>query len=145
MPGIDVEEDRSIVQIDPRHVLLVTDEEGPASLVALHLAQIGEQSPEILGRSVDLPTITVDDVPDAAREAIGDALIDAGCQWYVADISPRWAPDMTVVRAVAPALLQLRLDENNPYLRAPRWPETVTALVSRRQRGPEYSHPHPYL
>ncbi len=77
--------------------------------------------------------------------AIGDALIDAGCQWYVADISPRWAPDMTVVRAVAPALLQLRLDENNPYLRAPRWPETVTALVSRRQRGPEYSHPHPYL
>ena len=38
------------------------------------LAQIGEQSPEILGRSVDLPTITVDDVPDAAREAIGDAL-----------------------------------------------------------------------
>ncbi len=38
------------------------------------LAQIGDQSPEILGRSVDLPTITVDDVPDAAREAIGDAL-----------------------------------------------------------------------
>lgn len=38
------------------------------------LAQIGEQSPDILGRSVDLPTITVDDVPDAAREAIGDAL-----------------------------------------------------------------------
>lgn len=38
------------------------------------LAQIGEQSPEILGRSVDLPTVTVDDVPDAARQAIGDAL-----------------------------------------------------------------------
>ena len=38
------------------------------------LAQIGESSPDILGRSVDLPTITVDDVPDAAREAIGDAL-----------------------------------------------------------------------
>ena len=38
------------------------------------LAQIGEQSPDIFGRSVDLPTITVDDVPDAAREAIGDAL-----------------------------------------------------------------------
>jgi hypothetical protein len=38
------------------------------------LAQIGEASPEVLGRSVDLPTITVDDVPDVAREAIGDAL-----------------------------------------------------------------------
>ena len=37
------------------------------------LAQIGEQSPDIFGRSVDLPTITVDDVPDAAREAIGDS------------------------------------------------------------------------
>lgn len=38
------------------------------------LAQIGEASPEIFGRTVDLPTITVDDVPDDAREAIGDAL-----------------------------------------------------------------------
>ncbi len=38
------------------------------------LAQIGEASPEIFGRTVDLPTITVDDVPDAARQAIGDAL-----------------------------------------------------------------------
>ena len=38
------------------------------------LARIGEASPDILGRSVDLPTITVDDVPDAARQAIGDAL-----------------------------------------------------------------------
>lgn len=38
------------------------------------LAQIGEASPEIFGRTVDLPTVTVDDVPDAAREAIGDAL-----------------------------------------------------------------------
>ena len=38
------------------------------------LAQIGEASPEVLGRTVDLPTVTVDDVPDAARDAIGDAL-----------------------------------------------------------------------
>jgi len=38
------------------------------------LAQIGQASPEILGRSVDLPTVTVDDVPEAAREAIGNAL-----------------------------------------------------------------------
>jgi hypothetical protein len=38
------------------------------------LARIGEASPEIFGREVDLPTVTVDDVPDAAREAISDAL-----------------------------------------------------------------------
>lgn len=38
------------------------------------LARIGEASPEIFGREVDLPTVTVDDVPDAARDAIGDAL-----------------------------------------------------------------------
>jgi hypothetical protein len=38
------------------------------------LARIGEASPELLGRSVDLPTVTVDDVPDEAREAIGNAL-----------------------------------------------------------------------
>jgi hypothetical protein len=38
------------------------------------LAQIGEASPEIFGRTVNLPTVTVDDVPDAARDAIGDAL-----------------------------------------------------------------------
>jgi hypothetical protein len=38
------------------------------------LAEIGEQSPEIFGRTVDLPTITVDQVPDEAREALGSAL-----------------------------------------------------------------------
>jgi hypothetical protein len=38
------------------------------------LARIGEASPEILGRDVDLPTVTVDDVPDEAREAIAGAL-----------------------------------------------------------------------
>lgn len=38
------------------------------------LAQIGEVSPEILGQQVTLPTVTVDDVPDDARQAIGDAL-----------------------------------------------------------------------
>ena len=38
------------------------------------LAQISEASPEIFGRTVNLPTVTVDDVPDAARQAIGDAL-----------------------------------------------------------------------
>ena len=38
------------------------------------LAAIGEQSPEIFGRTVDLPTITVDEIPEAARERLSDAL-----------------------------------------------------------------------
>jgi hypothetical protein len=38
------------------------------------LAQISEASPEILGRTVDLPTVTVDDIPQAAIEKIEDAL-----------------------------------------------------------------------
>jgi len=38
------------------------------------LARIGEASPEIFGREVDIPTVTVEDVPDEARQAIGDAL-----------------------------------------------------------------------
>lgn len=38
------------------------------------LAKIGDVSPEILGRDVDIPTVTVDDVPDAARQKISEAL-----------------------------------------------------------------------
>lgn len=38
------------------------------------LAQISEASPEILGRTVDLPTVTVDDIPQDAIEKIEDAL-----------------------------------------------------------------------
>ncbi len=38
------------------------------------LALIGEQSPEIFGRTVDLPTVTVEDVPEEARQRLGDAL-----------------------------------------------------------------------
>ncbi len=38
------------------------------------LARIGEASPEILGRNVDIPTVTVEDVPEAARQKIEDAL-----------------------------------------------------------------------
>lgn len=38
------------------------------------LAKIGDASPEILGRNIDLPTVTTDDLPDAAREKISDAL-----------------------------------------------------------------------
>ncbi len=38
------------------------------------LADIGEASPEIFGRTVDLPTVSVDDVPEAAIEKIESAL-----------------------------------------------------------------------
>ena len=38
------------------------------------LARIGEASPEILGRTVDLPTVTVDDIPADAVAKVEDAL-----------------------------------------------------------------------
>lgn len=38
------------------------------------LARIGEQSPEIFGRTVDLPTLTVDDLPKDAIDRLADAL-----------------------------------------------------------------------
>ena len=38
------------------------------------LARIGDASPEILGRNIDIPTVTVDDLPDEARDKIADAL-----------------------------------------------------------------------
>ncbi len=38
------------------------------------LARIAEISPEIFGRTVTLPTLTVEDLPDAARAKIGQAL-----------------------------------------------------------------------
>jgi hypothetical protein len=38
------------------------------------LAAIGEASPEIFGRTVDLPTITVDEVPQAAVDKVENAL-----------------------------------------------------------------------
>jgi hypothetical protein len=38
------------------------------------LAEIGDASPEIFGRTVDLPTVSVDDVPEAAIEKIESAL-----------------------------------------------------------------------
>ena len=38
------------------------------------LTRISEVSPEVLGRTVDLPELQVDDLPDAARAEIGDAL-----------------------------------------------------------------------
>lgn len=38
------------------------------------LAQIGEASPEILGRTVDIPTVTVDDIPEDAVAKVEAAL-----------------------------------------------------------------------
>jgi hypothetical protein len=38
------------------------------------LAQIGEASPEVLGRTVDIPTVTVDDVPEDAVAKVENAL-----------------------------------------------------------------------
>jgi hypothetical protein len=38
------------------------------------LAQIGEVSPDIFGNSIDIPTITVDDIPEDAIKQIEDAL-----------------------------------------------------------------------
>jgi hypothetical protein len=38
------------------------------------LARIGEESPDLFGRTVNLPTITVDDIPDKAIARLEDAL-----------------------------------------------------------------------
>jgi hypothetical protein len=38
------------------------------------LAQVGQSSPEILGRTVDLPELTVDDLPANAQERMSEAL-----------------------------------------------------------------------
>jgi hypothetical protein len=38
------------------------------------LAQIGEISPELFGRRIDIPTITADEIPEAARQKLASAL-----------------------------------------------------------------------
>lgn len=38
------------------------------------LARIGDTSPEILGRNINIPTVSVNDLPADARQKIGDAL-----------------------------------------------------------------------
>lgn len=43
-------------------------------IVNAALAEVGEASPELLGRTVDLPTLTTDDIPDEARARLADAL-----------------------------------------------------------------------
>jgi hypothetical protein len=43
-------------------------------IVNAALAQVGEASPEIFGRTVDLPTLTVDELPEGAQQRISAAL-----------------------------------------------------------------------
>jgi hypothetical protein len=38
------------------------------------LARLGEVSPQLFGQTIDIPTITADDVPEAARQRIAEAL-----------------------------------------------------------------------
>lgn len=58
-PGIEVRGDDVVINIIP--------------VLNAILARIGEASPEIFGRTVDLPTVTVDDIPEEAIEKIEDA------------------------------------------------------------------------
>jgi hypothetical protein len=55
------------------------------------LARVGEASPEIFGRTVDLPTVTVDEVPEEAiqriEQALGRPLPDNFGQFTVFDAS----------------------------------------------------------
>jgi hypothetical protein len=58
-------------------VVTTTDDQIEVNLVPLvnaALAQVGEASPEIFGRTVDLPTVTVDELPEGAQERISQAL-----------------------------------------------------------------------
>jgi hypothetical protein len=58
-PGIEVRGDDVVINVVP--------------VLNAILARIGEASPEIFGRTVDLPTVTVDDIPEEAIEKIEDA------------------------------------------------------------------------
>lgn len=71
------------------------------------------------------------------------ALQSSGCEWFTADITPDWADGVKVARVIAPALLQLRLDDAHPYLHAPKWSDSVARLLARREAGGV--HPHPYV
>jgi hypothetical protein len=58
-PGIEVRGDDVVINVVP--------------VLNGILARIGEASPEIFGRTVDLPTVSVDDIPEDAIEKIEDA------------------------------------------------------------------------
>jgi hypothetical protein len=60
VPGITVQGDDVVLNVIP--------------VLNAVLARIGDESPELFGRTVNLPTITVDDIPDAAIERLEDAL-----------------------------------------------------------------------
>lgn len=69
---------RAIRLIEDRSPNVTTDDEKVTinliPLVNGALEHLGEASPELLGKSVDLPTLTVDDLPAAARIKIQRAL-----------------------------------------------------------------------
>ena len=58
-PGIEVRGDDVVINVVP--------------VLNAILARIGKASPEIFGRTVDLPTVSVDDIPEEAIEKIEDA------------------------------------------------------------------------
>jgi hypothetical protein len=60
VPGIEVQGDDVVLNVVP--------------VLNAVLARIGEESPELFGRTVNLPTITVDDIPQDAIERLSDAL-----------------------------------------------------------------------
>ena len=60
VPGISVQGDDVVLNVVP--------------LLNSVLARIGEESPELFGRTVNLPTITVDDIPQDAIDRLSDAL-----------------------------------------------------------------------
>jgi hypothetical protein len=43
-------------------------------LINAALAQVGEASPELFGRTITLPTLTVDDIPEEAQDKLSEAL-----------------------------------------------------------------------
>lgn len=60
VPGIEVQGDNVVLNVIP--------------VLNAVLARIGEESPELFGRTVNLPTITVDDIPQDAIDRLSDAL-----------------------------------------------------------------------
>ena len=107
-PGVEVRGDDVVINVVP--------------VLNAILARIGDASPEIFGRQVDLPTVSVDDVPEAAIERIEQAtgrdipddfgqftVFDAGQLRQVQDAVDLF--DRTVVLAVvlAVALVGLAL------------------------------------
>jgi cell division protein FtsB len=60
VPGVQVQGDDVVLNVIP--------------VLNAVLARIGEESPELFGHTVNLPTITVDEIPDEAIQRLEDAL-----------------------------------------------------------------------